>query len=226
LLPNFTISELAEPRRRNKADQLRSHQRIWDGYRTIWQLSNALYSDPKRRQIQGIPEVAMERETGDIAVSFLAGASVFMKYSALERTAPQDNPPSEELLLHGVWMPRKLFLDVEEQIVNYVNGQTKTLPYSQDRRSKQNPIGLLRVSPRAPKKRHWCPDNVPVDISQWPALRKLQDSGFYTIDDPQRVEAFELQKQVHIKVIEALGPEVWHAAKKARGPRSGPSSVG
>jgi hypothetical protein len=53
-----------------------------------------------------------------------------MKYSALERTAPRDNPPSEELLSHGVWMPRKPFLEVEEQIVNYVNGQTKTLPYS------------------------------------------------------------------------------------------------
>jgi hypothetical protein len=217
--------KLAEPRGKNKADHLRSHDMIWDGYHRIWQLFNALYADPKRRQIQGIPEGAMERETGDIALSFLAGASVFMKYSALERTAPRDNYPSQELLSRGVWMPRKPFLEVEDGIVNYLNGQTNTLPYSQDRRSKQNPIGLLRASPRAHKKRHWCPDNVPVDISQWPAFRRSQDRGFYTTDDPQRVEAFELQEQVHRKVIEALGPEVWHAAKKIRGPRSGPPSV-
>jgi hypothetical protein len=65
------------------------------------------------------------------------------------------------------------------------------------------------VSPKAHKEKHWCAGVVPVDLTGWPVFTALQGRGFYRIDDPRNVDAFELHRQVTLMVLEVLGPGIW-----------------
>jgi hypothetical protein len=84
------------------------------------------------------------------------------------------------------------------------------LPYASEKCSLANPLGLLTVSPKAHKEKHWCAGVVPVDLTDWPGFAALQERGFYRIDDPRNVDTLELHRQVGEMMLEVLGPKIWH----------------
>jgi hypothetical protein len=208
----FTLFEaarkLAEPRRGNTGAS-HPHQMVWDAYRPIWQLHVELFKEDRRLcQAHGISEADRKQKFKGISPSFFCSAYLFMLHAALKRKA-LDDPPPDELLSLGAYMPRSLFAKIDNEITRYLNDETDELPYASEKCSVENPLGLRTVSPKAHKEKHWCVGVVPVDLTDWPAFTAFQERGFYRIDAPQSVDAVELHRQVGMLVLEVLGPEIW-----------------
>jgi hypothetical protein len=111
----FTLFEdarkLAEPRS-EEIGVPHSHRMTWDACRLLSQLVIELYADdPKLRQAHGVPEAAKMKYRGASA-SLLCSAYFFMWHAALKLKA-LDNPPPDELLRLGAYMPRPVFAKID-----------------------------------------------------------------------------------------------------------------
>jgi hypothetical protein len=200
--------KLAEPGR-GRAGASHPHRMVWDAYRPTWQLLDALYQDPRLRRAHGYPEAVKKRKYGGISLVSFSSAHLFMLHATLKRKA-LDNPPPDGLLSLGAYMPRSPFTEISSGILRYLNDETDELPYASEKCSLENPLGLLTVSPKAHKEKHWCAGVVPVDLTGWPTFTDLQERGFYKIEDPRNVDALELHRQVGVMALEVLGPKIWH----------------
>jgi hypothetical protein len=196
--------KLAEPGR-GGVGAAHPHRMVWDAYRPAWQLLvEFYYDDPRLCQAHGVLEAGRRQGNGDIDLVFFSSAYAFMRFAALKRKA-RDNPPPDELLALEACMPRSPSLKIDNAIIRYLNDETDELPYASEKCSLENPLGLLTVSPRAHKTKHWCVGVVPVDIADWPAFTASQEGGFFRICDPRNVDVLELHRQTAEMVVEVLG---------------------